>query len=330
MALRRRFRDNVRQQAARVFELVHGGVCPPARGDQARSQLSAAEAQVEQAHASLEQARRALGPRGADNPQIREALAALEQVRIDLTRTTLRSPGDGVVTNLKLNVGQFAAAGRPSVTFLDARLVWLSAFLRENSLEYIKPGAQAEVALDVLPGRTLPARVVSVGWGVGEDDTACPGRRGWVDQAAVLVVVIATRGGVTFAAASTFADRLLILTPALGLLFFVGFAMRERAPPWPPLPATMLLNATAVVPVLTFQANVLGAGVVETLITAAARATLVVWLLHALLPAQEQRIKGFCVAKPTQKPRWNARRELGGPLWKFHPGRWVAVPLTAA
>jgi len=164
-------RDNVRQQAARVFELVRRAVYPPARADQARSQLGAAEAQVEQAQASLEQARQALGPKGADNPQIREALAALEQARLDLARTTLRSPGDGVVTNLQLNVGQFAAAGRPSLTFLDARLVWLSAFLRENSLEYIKPGAQAEVVLDVLPGRTLPARVVSVGWGVGEDDT---------------------------------------------------------------------------------------------------------------------------------------------------------------
>jgi multidrug resistance efflux pump len=47
----------------------------------------------------------------------------------------------------------------------------LNAFLRENSLEYIRDGTRAEVVLDVLPGRTLPAHVVSVGWGVGEADT---------------------------------------------------------------------------------------------------------------------------------------------------------------
>ena len=143
-------RNNVREQAARVFELVRSGVYPLARGDQARSQLDAAEAQVQQAQASLEQARQALGPKGADNPQIREALAALEQARLDLTRTTLRSPGDGVVTNLQLSIGQFAAAGQPSLTFLDARLVWLHAFLRENSLEYIEPGTRAEVVLPCL------------------------------------------------------------------------------------------------------------------------------------------------------------------------------------
>src|SRR5262252_6041846 len=104
-------------------------------------------------------------------------------------------------------------------------------------------------------------------------------------QAAALVVVIAGTGGAAYAVSAAFADRLPILMAALGLLFFLGFAMRERAAGRPSLPATMLLNATAVVPVLTFQADILGAGVIETLITAAVRATLVVWLLYALFPA---------------------------------------------
>jgi multidrug resistance efflux pump len=184
-------RTNVREQAARVFELVRTGVYPRARADQARSQLDEAEAQVQRAQASLEQARQALGPQGTDNPQIREALAALEQARLDLTRTTLLAPGDGVVSNLQLTTGQFAAVGQPALTFLDVRLVWLQAFLRENSLEYVKPGLQAEVVLDVLPGRVLPARVESLGWGVAEGDidptTGLPkprqGTGGWLAPA---------------------------------------------------------------------------------------------------------------------------------------------------
>jgi len=184
-------RDNVREQSSRVFELVRVGVYAKSKGDQARSELDTAEAQVQRAQASLEQARQALGPKGADNPQIREALAALEQARLDLARTTLRAPGDGVVTNLQLNIGQFAAAGQPALTFLDSRLVWLQAFVRENSLEYINPGTRAEVVLDVLPGRVLPARVESLGWGVGEGDvdptTGLPkthqGAGGWLASA---------------------------------------------------------------------------------------------------------------------------------------------------
>jgi hypothetical protein len=107
-------------------------------------------------------------------------------------------------------------------------------------------------------------------------------------QAALLLAVIGATGGAVLAVSMAFADRLLILVAALGLLFFVGFAMRERAAGRPSLPATMLLNATAVVPVLTVQADILGAGVVQTLVTAAARAILVVWLLYALLPAPRE------------------------------------------
>jgi hypothetical protein len=107
-------------------------------------------------------------------------------------------------------------------------------------------------------------------------------------QAVALVAVIAGTGGAAFAVSAVFADRLLILTAALGLLFFLGFAMRERAAGRPSLPATMLLNATAVVPVLTFQAEILGAGVLETLVSAAVRAALVVWLLYALFPAPRE------------------------------------------
>jgi hypothetical protein len=129
------------------------------------------------------------------------------------------------------------------------------------------PGLTAVLAAQILVGMPRPPR---------------PG------QAATLVAVIAVTGGAAFAVAAAFADRMLLLTAALGLLFFVGFAMRERAVGRPSLPATMLLNATAVVPVLTVQADILGAGILDTLITAAARATLVVWLLYALFRAPRE------------------------------------------
>src|SRR5438093_1258690 len=88
-----------------VLGILLFGIYPVARRDQAQAQLDAAEAQVKNAQASLEQARQALGPQGADNPQIREALAALELARLDLTRSTLLAPGDGAVSNLQLNIG---------------------------------------------------------------------------------------------------------------------------------------------------------------------------------------------------------------------------------
>ena len=129
------------------------------------------------------------------------------------------------------------------------------------------PGLTAVLAAQVLVGMPRPPR---------------PG------QAATLVAAIAGTGGAAYAVSAAFSEELPILMAALGLLFFLGFAMRERAAGRPSLPATMLLNATAVVPVLTFQADILGAGVLETLVTAATRATLVVWLLYAVFPAPQE------------------------------------------
>jgi len=129
------------------------------------------------------------------------------------------------------------------------------------------PGLTAVLVAQILVGMPRPPR---------------PG------QAAALVVVIAATGGAAYAVSAAFADRLLILTAALGLLFFLGFSMRDRAAGRPSLPATMLLNATAVVPVLTFQADILGAGVLETLVSAAIRAILVVWLLYAILSSPQE------------------------------------------
>jgi hypothetical protein len=119
----------------------------------------------------------------------------------------------------------------------------------------------------------------------------------WPRQAAALVAVIAATGGVAYAAGAAFADRIVILLAALGLLFFVGFMMRERAAGRPSLAATMLLNATAVVPVLTVQAEILGAGVLATLVAAAIRAALIVWLLYAAFPASKEEIVGAAPAE---------------------------------
>src|SRR5215813_11022932 len=133
------------------------------------------------------------------------------------------------------------------------------------------PGLTAVLAAQILVGMSRPPRP---------------------RQAAALVVVIAATAGAAFAVSAVFSDRLLVLMAALGLLFFMGFAMRERPAGRPSLPGTMLLNATAVVPVLTFQSEILGAGVIETLVGAAIRATLVVWLLYAIFPAPQEDAAG--------------------------------------
>ena len=161
-------RDNVREQANRILQLVEKGVYAKARADTATKEIEVAEAEVREAEAELERAKQELGPQGSDNPQFREALADVEKAKLDLLRTTVSAPSDGVVTNLQLADGEFVAVGQAALTFIDTEDVWINANFRENSLENVKTGDPVELVIDALPGRVFAAQVQSVGWGVSQ------------------------------------------------------------------------------------------------------------------------------------------------------------------
>jgi multidrug resistance efflux pump len=161
--------ENVQAQTQRVMELVARGVFARAKGDEARAALDGARAAVSGAEADLTKAREDLGPSGAENPQLRAALASLERARLNLLYTTVRSPAAGVVSNLQLATGQFVAAGSPALTFIDASSIWISAAFKENSLEYMTTSDRADIVVDSLPGSVFSAKVESIGWGVSQN-----------------------------------------------------------------------------------------------------------------------------------------------------------------
>ncbi|CAB3761919.1 HlyD family secretion protein [Paraburkholderia humisilvae] len=136
--------------------------------DQARSQVAAAQAEVERA-------REQQGGSDADNAQLRSAAAALEKTELDLANTTVRARSAGVITDLRTEVGQFAAAGNPVMTLIAIRDVWISADMTENNLGHLKPGTPVLIALDARPGERFDGRVRSIGYGVSVGPGTPPG-----------------------------------------------------------------------------------------------------------------------------------------------------------
>jgi multidrug resistance efflux pump len=163
---------NVREQANRVFHLVERGIYARTRYDEAKAALDSSEAAVAGAEAALAKAQQELGPAGDNNPQIKEALAALERARLNLVRTTVTAPADGVISNLQLAAGQYVNVGQPALAFIHAGTIWIAAAFKENSLEHIKSGAPVEIVLDTLPGRIFKAKVESIGWGASSSGLA--------------------------------------------------------------------------------------------------------------------------------------------------------------
>jgi multidrug resistance efflux pump len=149
-----------------VFGLTKDKALSESDAIRARAEIERAQADVARGEAELESARTKLGVAGEDNPQVLQAKAMLDQARLDLANTTVTAPADGMITNLRLSVGQYVNRGQPVMSFIESDSVWLSAYLRENQLGKVAPGNKVRVAFDLLPGRIFDGKVDSVGWGV--------------------------------------------------------------------------------------------------------------------------------------------------------------------
>jgi len=96
-----------------------------------------------------------------------QALASLEQARVNLKRTQIRSPVNGWVTNLTAQVGDYANAGQSRISLVDADSFWVDGYFQETNLGPIHIGDPAEIELmgyrDALHGHVESiARAINV------------------------------------------------------------------------------------------------------------------------------------------------------------------------
>ncbi len=153
-------------QSRRAEELERSGVISVMDADRVRKSLLQARAGVANAEAKLQSEKENLGASGANNARLKAALAALGTARKNLASATVRAPADGGVTSVALEVGKYVSAGEEVMSFVSIRESWVEVYLRENSLEHVTPGDEAEVVLDAAPGRVFKGRVVSKGFAV--------------------------------------------------------------------------------------------------------------------------------------------------------------------
>jgi len=141
------------------------------------------EAQLASAEAGLMQARANLGEPGEGNPKIRAAEVSLASARLDLERTVVRAPTDGYVTNLNVDVGDYASPGTPMLAFVDRASFYVQGFFQETQLRHIAPGDAAVVTLMSHRNRPIEGVVESIGWAINPPDVATTeGTSGLVPQ----------------------------------------------------------------------------------------------------------------------------------------------------
>jgi multidrug resistance efflux pump len=69
-----------------------------------------------------------------------QALADLSTAQLDLERTVIRAPVNGFVTNLTLDVGQFASVGTKVLALIDSDSYRVSGYFEETKIPVVRPG----------------------------------------------------------------------------------------------------------------------------------------------------------------------------------------------
>lgn len=142
-----------------------------ARASEAAAQAAVAQAQAGRTAASGQLAANDAMVSGLSeetDPGVLAAKARLEAARLDLLRTTIRAPIDGVVTRRQVQVGQRVAQGAPIMTVIPMASVYVDANFKERQLRRVRVGQPAEVTADIYGSDvTYRGKVAGIGGGTG-------------------------------------------------------------------------------------------------------------------------------------------------------------------
>jgi len=114
------------------------------------------------------------GTKPEEHPRIKHAMAELERAKLDLVRTEIRTPGDGVVSNFSLEPGQYVAVGSPLFSLVSDTERWVEANFKETDVRFMRIGQDADVLVDVYPGVRLEAVVESISPATGSEFAILP------------------------------------------------------------------------------------------------------------------------------------------------------------
>lgn len=123
----------------------------------ARANLAATQASAEQARANYSAA---IGSRAANavliadateetNPEVTLARTRRDQAAVNLERTVIRAPVDGVVVKRSVQVGQQVQAGSPLLSVVPLSDVHVDANFKEVQLDKVRIGQPVEVVSDL-------------------------------------------------------------------------------------------------------------------------------------------------------------------------------------
>jgi len=136
---------------------------------QARANAAAADQQQQAANVLV------AGSDVASNPEVAAARARLSQAELDLSRTVIRAPTDGVVTRNGVEVGQRVQPGAVLMTVVPIQRAYVDANFKEGQLRKVKVGQPVVLTSDLYgSGVKFHGRVEGFSGGTGSAFAVIP------------------------------------------------------------------------------------------------------------------------------------------------------------
>lgn len=142
-----------RNQQLSTRALISQEMLDDSRADSAVRQqaVEAALAEIAQLQAELRQS--------SDNGALAAARARVELAQLDLDKTTIIAPVDGVIGNLNINPGTYVSAGNPFLFLVDRQRAWVNADFNEKGASHLNTGVLVRLIFDALPGQVFEGKV---------------------------------------------------------------------------------------------------------------------------------------------------------------------------
>jgi len=155
--------DKARVDLSRRQSLAKSGAVSGDELTSATNAFAAAQAQLAVAKAGIAQARanRAAATQNYNanqalvqgsmesNPDVASARSKLDSAKLDLSRTVIRAPFDGVIAQRNVQVGQRIAAGTPIMTVVPLNNMYVDANFKEGQLKKVRVGQPARLTADL-------------------------------------------------------------------------------------------------------------------------------------------------------------------------------------
>lgn len=164
------------REFARLQGLMSQGWITRTRFDEAQHNVNEARERLANARAAAASARSALAAGGpTSQPQLQAAYVAREQALLNLSRTEVRAPADGTVSQTdRLQIGNAVVTGVPVVTIVRGATTYVEANFKEDQLANMYVGQPVEITIDAYPDLILNGRVASIGAGTGSQFSVLP------------------------------------------------------------------------------------------------------------------------------------------------------------